>query len=573
MSRCFLLFFVVFLAGMLTKPEFVLGDVSSEAEKELISQTDMSRQINEGLGLQQEKKPEIHVKKEKPAPKSQGPSFKINDIVLEGNTVFTTQQLRVYIKSYEGRVLFLKDLQDLANLITAHYQRTGYLTSRAYIPPQKIQNGIVVIRIVEGRIANIIMKGNRWFSDRLYLDKLSLKQGQLFYIQKLTMSLQDINQLPDRSVKAYLEPGTEPGTFDVDIVAQDQVPLHASYEYNTNGSELTHLSRHILHLTDNNLTGNGDTLQTSLSLGEQNELLGGAMQYALPMPEQGVVYSLNAGGAYSRLGKELRPLKVTADSFFVSPGVTKNFIKDPTFKLDGFLDFEIKDSKSMEDNSRLTYDRDRVLDIGPRVAIDDSMGKTFLAGDLRGGIPDFLGGAELHAPSASRIDSGGEFIYMTGSVDRINRLPYGSYLVLHGGGQYSPMPLTSFEQFYLGGMNSVRGYPENDSSGDSGVNFSTEVRIPIYFIPKEWHVGISKDKTWRDSLSFVTFVDGGRVFNYNRQGAGSALDRTLLSTGVGLNFYMTPDMNCQAGIGFPFGATPTSGDPHDQIYVMARVGF
>jgi hemolysin activation/secretion protein len=562
MNKGFLIFVVV-LAGLTMRPAVTLGDVSSEAQKELISQTDMSRQINESLGPQEEKKPEIHVSQEKPAPQPQGRSFKVREIVLEGNTIFTTQQLRVYVKPYEGHVLFLKDLQDLANLITAHYRRAGYITSLAYVPLQKIQDGIVVIRIVEGRVGNIAVKGNRWFSDRLYLDQLSPQQGQFFNVQPLTMSLQDINQLPDRSVKAYLEPGTVPETSDVIIVAHDQEPLHGSYEYNNQGTPLTQISRHILHLTDNNLTGNGDTIQTSLSLAEENELLGGTMQYALPVPEQGVIYSFNAGGAYSRLGEDLRPLKVTADSFFVSPGVTKNFIRTPTFRLDGFLDFEIKDSKTLEDNSRLSYDRDRVLDIGPRLAIDDSMGKTFLAGDLRGGIPDFLGGDELHDPSASRIDSGGEFIYMTGSMDRINRLPFGTYLVLHGGGQYSPMPLTSLEQFYLGGMNSVRGYPDNDSSGDSGLNFSAEVRVPIYFIPSKW----------RDSLSFVTFLDGGRVFNYYRQNANGTLDRTLLSTGVGLRFYMTPDLNAQAGIGFPFGDTPTSGDPHDQVYVMARVGF
>ena len=222
MSKFFQLFFAIFLVGMMARPVFVFGDVSSEAEKELISQTDMSRQINEGLGPQQDKKPEIHVNQEKPAPQSQGPSFKIHEIVLEGNTIFTTQQLHVYVKPYEGRVLFLKDLQDLTNLITAVYQRAGYITCRAYIPPQKIQDGRVVIRVVEMHVENISLKGNRWFSDRVYLDRLSVQQGQFFDIQKLTMSLQDINQLPDRSVKAFLEPGKEPGTFDVVIAAQDQ---------------------------------------------------------------------------------------------------------------------------------------------------------------------------------------------------------------------------------------------------------------------------------------------------------------------------------------------------------------
>src|ERR1700722_19286574 len=117
MGNRFLSFFAVFSAGIMAWPVFVLGDVSSEAEKELISQTDMSRQINEGLRPQEEKKPEIHVNQEKPAPQSQGPSFKIIEIVLQGNTIFTAQEFRVFVKPFGGRGLFLKGLEDLANLI------------------------------------------------------------------------------------------------------------------------------------------------------------------------------------------------------------------------------------------------------------------------------------------------------------------------------------------------------------------------------------------------------------------------------------------------------------------------
>jgi hemolysin activation/secretion protein len=134
------------------------------------------------------------------------------------------------------------------------------------------------------------------------------------------------------------------------------------------------------------------------------------------------------------------------------------------------------------------------------------------------------------------------------------------------------MPLTSLEQFYLGGMYSVRGYPENDTSGDSGLNFSAELRIPPYFIPQGWHVWKSKDRTWRDTFSFVAFVDGGRAFNYHRQNSISAKDRTLLGTGVGIRYYLSPDMSCQAGIGFPFGAR-SSDDQHVEPYLSARVGF
>jgi len=576
MSKRHFSFFVVFLLGMLVFPVFVSAAVSVDIQREVSQlEADMIQQSKEHLDLeeQEKQKAEVQLQKEENQPQAQGPAFKVNKIELVGNnSIFSTQLLHLYAKPFEGRVLHLKDLQDLALLITAHYQRAGYMTSRAFVPPQEIQNGKVIIRILEGRVGDIKIKGNQWFPAPLYLDRISLKQGEVFEMQQLGMSLQDINELPDRYVKAYLEPGSEIGKSDIVIVAQDKNPIHASYEYNNNGTSLTHISRDIFHFTDNNLSGHGDSLQTSISMADQNSVLGGMIQYVLPNPREGLTYSFNGGYDYSRLEKDLRSLKVTSTSFFISPGVTKNFIRTPRLKVDGFIGFEMKDAKTLVDQNKLSLDRSRVLDIGPRVALDDNWGKTFWADDLRIGIPDILGGSELHDPEASRIDSGGEFVYMTSSVDRINRLPFDSYLVLHGGGQYSPMPLTSLEQFYLGGMYSVRGYPENDSSGDSGLNFSAELRIPPYFIPKGWHVWNSKDKTWRDTLSLVTFVDGGRVFNFKRQQASSAKDRTLLGTGVGVRYYVSPDINCQAGIGFPFGDKSSDGK-NAEPYVSARVGF
>ena len=206
---------------------------------------------------------------------SQGPAFKVNEIIFEGNTIFPTELLQSLAKPYENKILYLKDFQDLTMLITLRYQRAGYMTSRAYIPPQKMYDGKLVVAIVEGKVGRISMTGNHWFSDHTYFDRMSLQQGQFFDIQQLMLSLQDINQLPDRVVKAYLEPGKEQGTSDIIIVAQEQSPLHASYEYNMRGTTLTHLSRDILHFTDNNLTGHGDMLQTSVSMADQNSLLGG----------------------------------------------------------------------------------------------------------------------------------------------------------------------------------------------------------------------------------------------------------------------------------------------------------
>jgi hemolysin activation/secretion protein len=296
------------------------------------------------------------------------------------------------------------------------------------------------------------------------------------------------------------------------------------------------------------------------------------LQYIFPDFDHHLTYSLAGGDIYTRLNnKGNRKSKITAISYFATGGVTKTFYKTLKTKLDGFLGFEYKNSKDMQGQSTLSYDRSRVVDVGPRLSLSDNQGLTLLAGDIRAGIPDILGGADPRDRNASRIHSGGRFVYFTGSLDRVNRLPLETSLLAHIGAQYSPTPLESLEQFALGGLGSVRGYPQSDATGDSGVNFSLELHIPPYFIPNSWRVGFSH-YTWRESLSFVGFIDGGRVFNYKRQGAGTYLDRSLFGAGFGIRFYLTPDFNCQAGLGFPFGADASDGH-HAEPYLLVRIGF
>ena len=224
-------------------PDFVLGAViSSEIQSEATQmQADVAQQSRgylENQELQVQNPPEVHMEQPALPPPAGGPAFKVNKIELIGNIIFSDRQLRVYVRRYEGHLLHLKDLQGLALLITARYQMAGLLTSRAFVPPQKIYDGKVIIRVVEGRIGQISISGNRFYSNQFYFDRLEFERGMFFDINQLALSLQDINQLPDHFVKAYLEPGGEPGTSDIVIVAQESFPIHASYEYNNQGHQV-----------------------------------------------------------------------------------------------------------------------------------------------------------------------------------------------------------------------------------------------------------------------------------------------------------------------------------------------
>lgn len=548
--------------------------VSESAQRALTSQTNPLKEM-QAPPTQLPQQPEVEKKEKKKTVISGGPKFLVRKVVLRGHILFPSEKLLLAaLDAYklEGQMLTFQDLQDFADHVTAYYQRHGYVNSYAYLPVQKVLDGIVTIDILEVRVGNVTVTGNRWFSERLFRNALKLNTGDFFKIEDLENAMSQINAQPDRMVRAYLQPGEITGTTDVMMKVEDRFPIHASFEYNLRGNDLTGHSRYVMHLTDNNLTGRGDILQSSLALAEQGALYAEALHYELPVAGTSDVFHVDFSDALSKLQKEMLTYDVKGKSINFIPGYTHNFIQTAMMKLDGDIRFELKDSKTDVEKNKFSFDRTRALVGGPRIMLNDQGGRTTGGVDVHVGIPDFLGSSSVHDPLSSRPDSGGGFVYETLNAVRIQKLPLGMSFIGQVNGQYSPVPLTSLEQMSLGGMYSVRGYSESDSSGDSGFSLSEELRIPLYFIPEDWYVWGMRDETWRNTLSFAAFIDEGRVFDYKREQENSAKDRTLLGAGPGIRFYVSPDLNMEFDLGFPFGDTPSDKrEVHPHLSV--RIGF
>ena len=86
-------------------------------------------------------------------------------------------------KVNENKKLAGKDMQKIADKITRAYSRHGYITSYAYIVPEKLVNGVLEIQIVEGKTGTIEITGNRYFSTDLLRKKITLQEGKLFKLQ------------------------------------------------------------------------------------------------------------------------------------------------------------------------------------------------------------------------------------------------------------------------------------------------------------------------------------------------------------------------------------------------------
>jgi hemolysin activation/secretion protein len=111
-------------------------------------------------------------------------------------------------------------------------------------------------------------------------------------------------------------------------------------------------------------------------------------------------------------------------------------------------------------------------------------------------------------------------------------------LVMRGSLQVADRPLFPVEQFTLGGLDSVRGYPQDFILTDNGVFASAEVRLPLLRIPQ-----IS------GLLQLTPFVDFGRGWNVS--GQFNPDPQTLVGTGLGLRLQLSDWLTVRFEWGIP----------------------
>ena len=88
-----------------------------------------------------------------------GIKFFLNKVIIKGTTIYDKRSFRPFFASYLKKELTLKDIHEIAQKITNKYRNDGYLLSKANVPPQKINNGVVYLEIIEGYIDKIKIQG------------------------------------------------------------------------------------------------------------------------------------------------------------------------------------------------------------------------------------------------------------------------------------------------------------------------------------------------------------------------------------------------------------------------------
>lgn len=475
----------------------------------------------------------------------------INTIQVEGYKVLTEQEVQSIIKPYEHKESSFIELQEnVADKLTALYEKKGYITSLAFIPPQTIDGGVIKIKVDEGRICKVSLENSRWFKPIAVTPRMSLKVGEPFNVKPLQTSLRRLNENPDLVLQATLKAG--PNSGDTEIVLtprRESFFAHVTPFIDNLGRPVIGNTRYGVTMSDNNVTGLGDTAFSSNYWTKHS--FGTINGYELPLGSHGT--KLGFANAHTQFGFRQQGFKLNGNSNINTPYLHQELFRSEKMILSTELGLAIKNSDFQIDKTLISQDKLRVLTSALNMQTFDRWGRTSMRHELGFGL-NMVNATEKDSALATRPGTSGKFFRYTASFSRLQKLPFGTYGILKMQGQATPDRLFSLEQMQIGGAASVRGYQEGRLIGDKGFMASAEWRIPLKFLPETMKLGRYK---LNKNLELVTFFDAGGVFdNHASSGVNSQSGRRqphgyLMGTGIGLRAALTRFLAARIDVGFP----------------------
>ena len=457
--------------------------------------------------------------------------FTLNGVILEGNHIYSTSQLSPLYKKQMHKTITVADLFVIVQGITNYYRNNGYIISRAVLPPQHVQDGVVKIQVVEGYLdkAKVIgdAKGAKCIVRAFGKEITKCRPLKLARMEEyLTLA----NEVPSTEVKAILAPSkTETGAADL-VLNTTNHPITGYVSYDNYGTRYIGPQQMTANLALNSFILSGDSLQgTVTKTPKGNELSFSDVNYNTAIINEYTRLLVGSTRAHTF------PLFVLESSQI--DGLNNNYYSTLTYPLirdriqtwNISAGFNVLDSYVTSLGVKLYTDHIRSLDLGTAYSFADRWyGSNSLAADFRQGLPIWGYTTDTNQATAQTSRPGGvaQYTKLTFQASRLQAVhgPISLYGLVKG--QYAFDPLLSSEQFTFGGNPIGRGYDVAELIGDKGLAGSLELR---------YDVGVGH--LYLQSLQPYVFYDAGMIWN-RLIAPGSPGKLSGTSAGVGLRFFM-----------------------------------
>jgi hemolysin activation/secretion protein len=477
-------------------------------------------------------------------PGNMAATLQVKQFDVIGSSVFSSQDFAKITQPYTDRPISLAELFEVRTKITQLYRDRGYITSGAYIPTQKLENGLVKIQIVEGSLAAINVTGTRRLNPGYVRSRIGIATRPPLNRDRLLEALQLLQLNPlIKTVSAELSAGNRAGENILDLKVSETPVFDAQIVFDNARSPSAGTDRRKFQLTDANLLGLGD----GLSIGYTNTKGSNAfdLTYSLPINPRNGTLSFSYGNSSSKVVESpFDVLNIRSKSQFYELSLRQPIVQTPT------QEFAIGIAATHQD-SVATF----LGDVEAKIPFPS------LGSDAKGGThvtalrvfqeyrqrsrqsalalrSQFSLGLNALNATINKQAPDSRFFSWRGQAQYVQLLAPETLLLMRGSVQLADRPVLPFEQFSLGGQDTVRGYRQDFLFTDNALFASIEGRIPVLRLPK-----------LKTLVQLNPFIDVGHGTN---RGNGNDPDpNTLASFGLGLRLQVTDRFTARLDWGLP----------------------
>lgn len=481
-------------------------------------------------------------------------TFPLESVIIHGATLYPAERLQTLTAPYLHKTISVAQLYEMIAKINQLYFDDGYIFSRAFLPPQSIDQGVVHIQVIEGYVAQIEVQGLKpdFYPMRMALKNLS--ELGVLNIEELERQMLLLNSLPGLSAKSVIEQadprsGGALGGLKIKVAFESQKsPLTLSFD--NYGSKFIGPYQMGQSGSFYNIFGYMSTTDIRFFETTQiKELKYFSLDHEIPLNGDGTTLDLSANFSRVRPGYTLLPNDINAFSRQFSLALSQPVISSRSQSLNLKLQFERLNTYTKLLGARLYEDLYYVLSSTLNFdAADRHHGVHQLSLIVRQGLDLFdtrpSGSADL-----SRAEGRSDFTSYKFKYSHQHALPNNFALRATFSGQYAAMPLLSGEEFGYGGSEMGKAYNASEITGDKGAAAQIELN---YTHPASWAV-----------VQPYIYYDIGKTWNNDR---ADPVASSAASAGLGTRLNLTMGLSADFTLAKPLTRpveTPFWGNPDD----------
>lgn len=420
-------------------------------------------------------------------------------------------------KKYIGKAIDGALLVSIVEDITNQYVEDGFITSRAYIEPQDISSGDLIITLVEGSVDDVVIRDGKNIVDSNYLRLL--RKGGVLNLKDIEQDLDRYHRLRSKKATFSIEPGAAAHSSRITVNEESNKKWFFSSGVDNDGSKSKGLMQWFNQVTLEDVFRSKEIISVFYrrTLEDRNIRYNNSYSGSISIPfyygSIDISASKNIFRNYVHASNKSYSLKGSSKSFKI--GCDYIMHRNGTGKTSVVVAGAIDDYSNYLANNRIDISSYliRKVELGTRG--QRVLGGNIISFDITGVYGENLKflrenlAKSIYDKNFAKIAY--RFILLRPLQSKIanNPLEYQAQIF----GQAALTPLVGSEKGIVGGLHSVRGFKENAESADSTIVFRNDLTLRAQNLYTSPYLA----KIFGE-LNIFTAVDIGRFRNHETKG-------------------------------------------------------